>query len=179
MAALAPVQEPAWHRNARRDRQRARGLVLAAGLGFAVPTSVVNSATAALSRHHGSAAEMVRSGPGKLNNSIAQNAWKCLVCSEHDTLEAGAFWVGQHKTHCPKCGLAKPNRPLYFKHSHTYLSSVADRDRRQAAAAGGGGGGGGNEAAAFAAAAAAAVVGHAGSRHLHRRVCQAWRSMLN
>ena len=49
----------------------------------------------------------------------------------HDTLDTGAFWVGQHKTCCPKCHLAKPSRPRLFKDSPTYKASQA------AAAAGG------------------------------------------
>ena len=115
VGAIAPVKEPAWHRNDRRKRRVARGLVSAADIGLAVPAAVVDSARGLLLGHHGSA-NMVRS-------TIAQNAWKCPVCSMYDTLEVAVFWVGQHKTCCPKCNLAKPTKALLFKNSKTYQAS--------------------------------------------------------
>ena len=53
VAATPRFKETAEHRNARRDRQVARGLVAAANLGYPVDLEVLSEAHSKLASHHG------------------------------------------------------------------------------------------------------------------------------
>ena len=45
-------KEPAWHRNLRKQRQQARGLIAACKTGFEIPDHLIESAYLVLAPHH-------------------------------------------------------------------------------------------------------------------------------
>ena len=94
--STASVPEPAWHRNLRKKRQLARGIVAAAGLGFAVDNSRVAAAAARLCGHHGSAMvpSLATAAPGRKAD------WYCHKCGI-DKVTFGKF------DNCHFCGGAK------------------------------------------------------------------------
>ena len=56
-------KETSSHRNGRRDRQSARGVVAAVGLGFAVPQPILDQSQALLRDHHGTGADTMQCSP--------------------------------------------------------------------------------------------------------------------
>lgn len=110
-AEIPRLPEAAWHRNLRRRRQTARGLVAAARYGGEVPPSELQKAREILI-HHGTAPAMAGAWH-KVTGRHNANAWKCTTCS------GGGFnfWVRPNKDNCPQCQAAYPFRPKLFKDS--------------------------------------------------------------
>ena len=93
--------EPSWHRNLRRSRQRARGLLAAHRLGFLVSPATLQSAAAKLQHHHGSSVgtfEPLPMGEGKKPD------WYCGRCKGKD---GGKFLNFHFRTSCKMCQVAK------------------------------------------------------------------------
>ena len=78
-------REPAWHRNLRRTRQNARGILTAAELGIVIPQEIVTAAKGALIDHHATDADTMLSWSAQqkktplsnlmdmMNNFVMQN----------------------------------------------------------------------------------------------------------
>ena len=112
-ATIPRVPEPAWHRNQRSERQRARGLLSAAKLGVDIDTKAIQSAAQRLSCHHGSsvgAAWPLQMGPppakgqGKGGVQGNCNEWQCSRCRGKD---GKPFANRATRTHCMRCNVHK------------------------------------------------------------------------
>ena len=105
------MPEPAWHRNQRKQRQLARGLLAAYKLGVPVDTKTFNDAALRLSCHHGSSVGAVgprpmafEKGGGKGGGKEGGSEWKCKRCLDFDGMP---FKNRSFRTHCFKCNVHK------------------------------------------------------------------------
>ena len=96
--AWGTTTEEAWHRNLRKKRQWARGIVAAASLGFDVADSEVAAAAARLSDHHGS---MV---PALGARAAKKDDWFCRICLDK---HGKPFKNFGHRKDCHVCAVDK------------------------------------------------------------------------
>ena len=93
--------EPAWHRNLRRSRQQARGILAAHKLGFAVRATTLQTAANRLRGHHGSAVGPIGALP------MGQNGKCDWFCNRCKTKDGKRFDNTGFRTHCILCKAEK------------------------------------------------------------------------
>ena len=94
----AGSKEPAWHRNRRHHRQRARGVLAAHKCGIRTNLSTLAAAARRLDRHHGS------SSGGQMATSQRKPDWLCKSCKGVD---GKPFRTFGSKAECWKCKIQK------------------------------------------------------------------------
>ena len=145
--SIAPVRvEPAWHRNLRARRHRARVLVKAAKRGDTVDPIRLVAARVLLAAHHstrGSNGDTM----GKNKNGPNQHDWQCPNKSCRCKPNGEELWNWGRIDECHQCHAPKPPNPKLYSQTPAGKARLAAGGAKVGAAAGsnGGGGGGGNK----------------------------------
>ena len=148
---LAPTTttgpEPAWHRNQRARRQRARLALRVAKGGQVCDERRLAAAKSLLLSHHGTRGTAVATmgardryvewhGNGKNGNPFpipGEQYWLCKPCSDKQPADGMQFWVPQDKAEC-RCGKQRPDKPFRFCNSQCGKATAAGHAGRTAAA---------------------------------------------
>ena len=148
---LAPTTttdpEPAWHRNQRARRQRARLALRVAKSGQVRDERRLAAAKSLLLSHHGTRGTAVATmgardryvewhGSGKNGNPFpipGEQSWLCKPCSDKQPADGMQFWVPQGKDEC-RCGKHRPDKPFRFCNSQCGKATAAGHAGRTAAA---------------------------------------------
>ena len=99
----AATAEPAWHRNERAKRARARKASRTARVGGEVDPCRVADAQRLLAAHHGT-----RGQDGSVMPKPKWNDWQCTNCTGERE------WNFEKKSVCHFCGGGKPRNPMRF-----------------------------------------------------------------
>ena len=123
--------EPAWHRNLRTRRQRARCTIRAAKAGLPVDHNRLLAAQRLLADHHGtrgsglsdmapkSTSEWTRVGrDGRPANIPSGDDWICQKCTKDiDDGMPHCVWARKDRCNRDGCNKIKPKNPQLFKNS--------------------------------------------------------------
>ena len=124
--------EPSWHRNQRKKRQLARGVLAAVRLGVVIDNHIASSAFHRLNNHHGSAVGKVVGSTSSMSIRGSDAHWQCRLCK---TKGEPTFNFG-HRTSCFGCkvdkgkchgGPAKDRRAQNAAKAQSSLPSLAER----------------------------------------------------
>ena len=158
LSAVAGATEPAWHRNSRAKRSRARDTLRAAKHCQVCPVRYA-VAERLLRRHHGTRggtpADMVLFSKHDVWDRTGRNgkpvpiphpdSWRCDKCSDQCRKEGDnmPWFVRPKLTCCPKCSGNKPKRFTTFENSKVGKATAASVAAAKKNGDGGGGAAGG------------------------------------
>ena len=138
------VAEPAWHRNDRKKRHRARRLVSAAVAGRQVIDIKLTAAKTLLLGHHatrGAAREAMGHGKNGKGSHTRRtpwaNDWRCPGCSVPGY---PVFSIGKYDR-CKDCNTAKPTNPCLYSSTQEYKDSQSGAGKSTKGKGGGKSGG--------------------------------------
>ena len=142
--SIAPViSEPAWHRNLRARRHRARVLVKVAKKGITVDGDRLTAARQLLAAHHGTRGHNDVVIMGKNKNGPNQNDWRCPKQGCRCKPNGEDLWNWGRVEKCHQCGAAKPKNPKLYSQTQEGKDRLAAGGAKGGPKAVGNGGGGG------------------------------------
>ena len=91
-----PKSEDAWHRNLRRSRQSAKGVLAAKKLGLDIPEATIEAAKRVLLEHHATDADTMLSWSASAQQKMQNRIWHKM--QEMENMMSGNNFAMQNQT---------------------------------------------------------------------------------